>query len=83
MVCGEGWISGKAKKQIVEPPPLMKCSRSQTDEVVQMNDRKMSMQSEAQLQDFNHDVFISYSRRNKEFARALEKALENYKCEGA
>ena len=30
-------------------------------------------------QEFQHDIFISYSRKNKEFAAKLEKALEDYK----
>ena len=37
------------------------------------------MEPEVQKQPFINDVFISYSRKDKEFARKLEKALKAYK----
>ncbi len=37
------------------------------------------MPSEAEKQTFTNDAFISYSRKDREFAAKLEKALEDYK----
>lgn len=37
------------------------------------------MPSEVEKQNLPNDAFISYSRRDIEFARKLEKALEDYK----
>jgi len=37
------------------------------------------MQPEATAPSYTHDAFISYSRRNEEFAQALQRALENFK----
>jgi len=37
------------------------------------------MKSDTQKPTFIHDVFISYSRKDKEFAKKLEKALEDYR----
>ena len=40
------------------------------------------MNPDSQETSFAYDVFISYSRRNIVFARALEKALEDYSPPG-
>lgn len=40
------------------------------------------MNPEPQEPSFDYDVFISYSRRDIVFARALEKALEDYSPPG-
>lgn len=37
------------------------------------------MSQELQLHDKHFDVFLSYSRKDEEFARKLEEALENYR----
>jgi WD40 repeat protein len=37
------------------------------------------MGSDVQKSTYAHDAFVSYSRKDKEFARRLEKALEDYK----
>jgi hypothetical protein len=36
------------------------------------------MQTDLQTRSFKHDAFISYSRKNLEFAIKLEEALESY-----
>src|SRR5438105_6849548 len=40
--------------------------------------RGSPMAAEVEARALLHDAFISYSRRNSDFARRLEKALENY-----
>jgi hypothetical protein len=42
----------------------------------------MTMNPDSQEPSFDYDVFISYSRRGIVFARALEKALEEYSPPG-
>ena len=37
------------------------------------------MEPDVQKQTYIHDVFISYSRKDKEFARKLDKSLKDYK----
>jgi len=40
---------------------------------------EMQMAPDLQKPTRRHDVFISYSRKDKEFARSLEKALKDYR----
>ena len=37
------------------------------------------MPADLQARPFKHDAFISYSRKNTDFAIKLQKALEGYK----
>src|SRR5712692_5084446 len=37
------------------------------------------MEADVQKPTYTHDVFVSYSRKDEEFASKLEQALENYK----